>query len=161
MRLISALVAFLFFAASLVACAKERVSYILENHPNKNFEQFYSNVRGWPYTLEAKRTQKIIGSYADLNIGSGLETTKALLGQPDVIDRVHQSNNLDKKITSWLYVLKMSGPLIEGGIISSAVVVYFDESGRLIATDITGIGHATPIGDVATGKVGRYMRYWN
>ena len=65
------------------------------------------------------------------------------------------------QITSWLYVLKMSGPLLKGGTISSAVVVYFDESGRLIATDTIGIDQATPIGDVATDKVGRYMRYWN
>ena len=156
-----ALFAISLIAICLVACVQERDSYIVKNHPDKNFEKFYRNVHEWPYTLEPKRTQRIIGSYADLNIGSGLEKTKGLLGQPDVIDTVHQSNNLDKKITSWLYVLKMSGPLIEGGIISSAVVVYFDESGRLIATDITGIGHATPIGDVATDKVGRYVRYWN
>lgn len=160
MRLTRSLLTLLLVATCLVACTQERESYIVENHPNKNFEKFYTVVRDWPYALEPNRMQAILNNYPNLKVGARLEEIKALLGEPEVVDVVYQSDSPEKKITSWLYVLKMSAPLNEGGTISSAIVVYFDESGQLIAAKTNGIMPATSIGNLSADRAGRYSSYW-
>lgn len=145
----------------LVGCReKSEKSYFIEPDNKSNWAVYVLQLKEYPYISEKWAQFDCRHISRPLSKDLTRDDVKGILGSPDIVDRVYDSNNLLLN-TSWYYVFKRHRSDRIDHARDAGLTVYFGPEGRLRLSILKNTEKASCllVGDINTDGFERYVYY--